>query len=91
LLGIHVSIGEITAVIKKAGKRAIELLNRHMPKGKRAMALDEQYGSKRREAYLNVVDVLSRANFGECSTGSSGWRELDTASMANGRPRVRMG
>jgi len=59
LLGIHVSIGEITAVIQKAGKQAIELLKQQIPEGKRAIALDEQYGSKRGEAYLNIVDVHS--------------------------------
>jgi hypothetical protein len=59
LLGIHVSIGEITAVIQKAGEQAIEVLKQQMPEGKRAIALDEQYGSKRGEAYLNVVDVHS--------------------------------
>jgi hypothetical protein len=59
LLGIHVSLGEITAVIQKAGKQAIELLKQQIPEGKRAIALDEQYGSKRGEAYLNGVDVHS--------------------------------
>jgi hypothetical protein len=59
LLGMHVSIGEITAIIQDAGKRAQELMEQQIPKGKRAIALDEQYGSKRGEAYLNIVDVHS--------------------------------
>ena len=30
-----------------------------MPKGTRALAIDKQYGSKRGQAYLNIVDVHS--------------------------------
>jgi hypothetical protein len=90
LLGIHVSIGKIATIIQDAGKRAQELIERQIPKGKRAIALDEQFGSKRGEAYLNIVDVLSRASFGECSTSSSGWRELDYTFVVNGRTRVRV-
>jgi hypothetical protein len=59
LLGLHVSIGMITNIVQQAGKRAQEWLAHHLPKGMRALALDEQYGSKRGEAYLNIVDVQS--------------------------------
>ena len=59
MLGIHVSTGKISAIIHEAGKRAQTYLKCQMPKGKRALALDEQYGSERGKAYLNIVDVLS--------------------------------
>jgi transposase-like protein len=59
LLGLDVSLGKITAIVQEAGKRAQRWLSRQIPQGKRALALDEQYGSQRGEAYLNVVDVHS--------------------------------
>jgi hypothetical protein len=57
LLGFHVSIGKISGILQKAGKRSQEWLVHQMPKGKRSLALDEQYGSERGKAYLNIVDV----------------------------------
>ena len=45
MLGIHVSTGKISAIIHEAGKRAQTYLKCQMPKGKRALALDEQYGA----------------------------------------------
>ncbi|HWS83020.1 MAG TPA: hypothetical protein VN207_02040 [Ktedonobacteraceae bacterium] len=59
LLGIHVSTGKISAIIHEAGKRAQSYLKRMIPKGKRAIALDEQYNTKRGKAYFNIVDVWS--------------------------------
>lgn len=59
MLGVHVSTGKISKIIHQAGQRAQEYLKRHIPKGKRAIALDEQYSSKRGEAYFNIVDVWS--------------------------------
>jgi hypothetical protein len=59
LKGIHISTGKISSIIHQAGKRAQEYLKRCIPKGKRAWALDEQYGSERGKAYLNIVDALS--------------------------------
>jgi hypothetical protein len=59
LLGIHVSLGKISAIVQQAGEAAMEWLERQVPAGKRALALDEQYSSQRGEAYLNVVDVHS--------------------------------
>ncbi|HEY4036912.1 MAG TPA: transposase [Ktedonobacteraceae bacterium] len=59
MLGVHVSTGKISAIIHEAGRRAQVYLKRQIPKGKRALALDEQYGSERGKAYLNIVDVLS--------------------------------
>jgi hypothetical protein len=59
ILGEHVSTGTISAIIHQAGQRAQDYLKRQMPKGKRAIAVDEQYSSQRGEAYLNIVDVWS--------------------------------
>jgi Transposase, Mutator family len=59
LLGENISLGAISAIINKAGRRAQEWLSHLSLKGERVLALDEQYGSKRGEAYLNIVDVWS--------------------------------
>ena len=59
LLGIPVSLGKIAGIVQQAGKRAQSWLAHQMPAGKRALAIDEQYGSKRGKAYLNIVDVHS--------------------------------
>jgi hypothetical protein len=59
ILGEHVSTGKISAIIHEAGKRAQDYLKRQIPKGRRAIAIDEQYSSQRGEAYLNIVDVWS--------------------------------
>ena len=56
----------------------------------RALAIDEQYGSKRGEAYLNIVDVLSPPGFSQRPTGSSGCRELEAPLMANVRTRAQV-
>jgi len=61
LLGQHVSLGQITAVVECAGKLARDWLGQHTPDTLRALALDELYGSTHGEAYLNVVDVHSGA------------------------------
>src|SRR5437660_851715 len=59
ILGEHVSTGKISAIIHEAGRRAPEWLAQHIPEGMRVLAIDEQYGSKRGEAYLNIVDAHS--------------------------------
>jgi hypothetical protein len=59
LLRIHVSIGKITSIVQEAGKRAQAWMEHQVPEGMRAVAVDEQYSSKRGEAYLNIVDVYS--------------------------------
>lgn len=61
LLGIHVSVGKIAAVVKSAGQRAQQWISRHAPATARGLALDELYGPTHGEAYLNVVDVHSGA------------------------------
>src|SRR2546423_607524 len=59
LLGEHVSLGTITAIIQEAGERAQRWLEQQVSEQGRVLALDEQYSSKRGEGYLNVVDVHS--------------------------------
>jgi hypothetical protein len=59
LMGIQVSLGTIVSIVQVAGQRAQEWLSQQKSSGVCAVALDEQYGSKRGEAYLNVVDVHS--------------------------------
>jgi hypothetical protein len=59
LVGQHVSLGTITAIVQSAGQRAQAWLEQQVSGQGRALALDEQYSSKRGEAYLNVVDVQS--------------------------------
>ncbi len=57
LLEVHVSTGKISSTLHEAGKRAQEWLDQHIPKGRRDLAIDEQYSNQRAEAYLNIVDV----------------------------------
>ncbi len=59
LLGLPVSLGVITRIVQQAGQRAKAVLAHQMPQGMRALALDEQDGSQRGEAYLNLVEVHS--------------------------------
>jgi transposase-like protein len=59
LLGLHVSLGTIVSIVQVAGQRAQQWLSQQKSSGEGAVALDEQYGSKRGEAYLTVVDVHS--------------------------------
>src|SRR5439155_18145544 len=59
LLGQQVSLGTITAIVQRAGERAQAWLEQQVCGEGRVLALDEQYSSKRGEAYLNVVDVHS--------------------------------
>lgn len=61
LLGEHVSLGTIVAVVQQAGERAQQWLAEHAPDTVRTLALDELYSSQRGEAYLSVVDVQSAA------------------------------
>jgi transposase-like protein len=57
LLGLHVSLGTISAIVQAAGHRAQSWLEQQVPRQGRVVALDEQYSSQRGEAYLNVVDA----------------------------------
>ncbi len=59
LLGLQVSLGTISAIVQTAGQRAQGWLVQQVLAQERVVALDEQYNSKRGEAYLNVVDAHS--------------------------------
>src|SRR5712692_3588199 len=59
LRGQQVSLGTITGIVQEAGERAQSWLEQQVSEQGRVLALDEQYSSKRGEAYLNVVDVHS--------------------------------
>jgi transposase len=59
LLGLDVSLGTITAIVQQAGQRAQSWLLHQVPGEGRVVALDEQYSSKRGEAYLTIVDAHS--------------------------------
>ncbi len=59
LLGREVSLGTISDIVQAAGQRAQSWLVQQVPGQGRVVALDEQYSSKRGEAYLNMVDVHS--------------------------------
>ncbi|MFL5667510.1 MAG: transposase [Ktedonobacteraceae bacterium] len=59
MLGTSLSLGSICSMVAQAGERARAWLSRQRSLSVRALALDEQYSSKRGEAYFNVVDVHS--------------------------------
>lgn len=59
LLGHEVSLGTIARLVQEAGEQAQRWLEQQVPEEGRVLALDEQYRSKRGEAYLNVVDAHS--------------------------------
>jgi hypothetical protein len=46
-MGVHLSLGAISAIIHQAGQAAQEQLKHCLPEGSRALALDEQYGNER--------------------------------------------
>jgi hypothetical protein len=57
--GISISLGYIVRIAREAGERAQNYLIQQQPRTPRTLALDEQYGSQRGKAYLNVIDVHS--------------------------------
>jgi transposase-like protein len=61
LLGVSVSLGTITTIVREAGVRAEQWINRHLPATARGLALDEMYGRQRGQAYRSRVDVGSGA------------------------------
>jgi hypothetical protein len=60
-LGQAVSVGTIHAILREGQQRALTLLDRTVPPGARAGALDEIYGNNRQGGYLSVVDAQSGA------------------------------
>jgi hypothetical protein len=61
LLGWHVSLATIGAVIHEAEARAVACLAQTVPPQPRALALDELYGNARDAAYLSAVDARGGA------------------------------
>jgi hypothetical protein len=59
LVGVHVSMGKIAAVVQNAGQRAQQWMSCQRPATAQGLALDEMYGPTHGQAYLNVVDVHS--------------------------------
>jgi hypothetical protein len=60
-LGQAVSVGTIHAILREGQQRALTLLDRTVPPGARAGALDEIYGNNRQGGYLSMVDAQSGA------------------------------
>jgi hypothetical protein len=60
-LGQSVRVGTISGIIREGQRRALALLERTVPPGPRAGALDEIYGNNRQGGYLSVVDAQSGA------------------------------
>jgi hypothetical protein len=76
LLGISLSVGTICGLVQRAGERARAWMQRQGSTSARALALDEQFSSKRGEAYLNVVDVHSGqvwASFPPAAVDGESW------------------
>ena len=61
LQGVQVSLATISAVVQRAGQRALSWMNKQAPKSARGLALDELYGSQRGQGSLAVVDALRGA------------------------------
>ncbi len=61
LTGQRVGLGTISAIVRDAERRAVQIQATLAPPTARAIALDELYGTNRRGAYLHVVDTLSHA------------------------------
>ena len=90
ILGEHVSTGTISAIIHRAGQRAQAYLKRQIPRGKRAIAIDEQYSSGRRRSLFKHCRRVEFSGVGQHTTSRSGYRELDAPFMANARARGTM-
>ena len=65
LLGQHVSLGTITAIVQTAGERAQAWLEQQVSEQGRVLALDEQYSSKRGEAYQSAGRCTQWASVGD--------------------------
>ena len=90
MLGVHVSLGMVSSIIHKAGQRAQAYLKCQIPAGERIIAIDEQYGEKQGEGYLNIVDAWSFLVLASVPPVSVDGRELGTSFLADGRTRVKV-
>jgi hypothetical protein len=85
LLGQHVSLGTITDIVQRAGEKAQEWLEQQVSAPGRVLALDEQYSSKRGEAYQSAGGCPQCAGMGELACGRGGWRKLDAGVVVSAR------
>lgn len=79
LLGWHLSLATIGAVIHDAEARAVACLAQTVPAQPRALALDELYGNARDAAYLSAVDAHGGAVWataGPVATDAASWTLL---------------
>jgi hypothetical protein len=63
-LGQPLSLGRIQAILAQAEERALALVARQVPAGRRDLACDEIYGHDRHAGYLSVVDAHTGAVWG---------------------------
>ncbi len=90
LLGVHVSIGKIAAVVQSAGQCAQQWISGHMPPTARGLALDELYGSTHGQGYQSAGRCAQWGGLGEHRSGRGGWRQLDLAALATGGARAAL-
>ena len=81
LLGLEVSLGTISAIVQIAGQRAQSWLVQQVPRERRLVALDEQYSSKRGEAYQSAGRCPQWASVGNSAPSGRGWGKLDLGVM----------
>ena len=90
LLGLDVSLGTISAIVQTAGPRAQGWLVQQVPGEGRVVALDEQYSSKRGEAYQSAGRCPEWASVGGAAPGRGGWGKLDVGMMVAARAGSRL-
>lgn len=90
LLGQHISLGKIAAVVERAGKQAQDWLGRHAPETRRSLALDELYGSQHGEACQSAGRCAQWSGLGQYQSRRGGRGELDAGAVAIARTRRRL-
>ncbi len=93
--GQPLSLGRIQAILAQAEARALALVARQVPAGRRDLACDEIYGHNRHVGYLSVVDAHTGAVWaavGPVGVDKESWTLLFWELEARGlRWRVRAG
>src|SRR6266542_1549100 len=87
LTGQRVGLGTISAIVRDAERRAVQIQATLAPPTARAIALDELYGNNRRGAYLHVVDTLSHAVWaaeGPLAVDADSWTLVLWAAQGRG-------
>ena len=83
LLGQQVSLGTVTAIVQEAGARAQEWLERQVSEQGRVLTLDEQYSSKRGEAYQSAGRCPQWAGVGDAACCGGRWGKLDVGALVS--------